>query len=273
MVGNEALRAAAGYQAMRDRDDYFTQRADAQSGRVTKDSQGNWVRSQQYVLRPNDTTVKVLNVSLRGKDAGNLSGLSIMDFTTSLKTGRSEDLRELPWNDWLNTKNGEGEGVYRYVESPTGFPELKSMSVVFKNPQKESLKEFRTFNGRPQFGEVIIPTQEIDVEQLTLNSCTPYDFEDIPTWDSNYDSWFPGVGSYTVRSHSAGFDYRLGDGTSIDVAFYALGDGENAGDLSNSPAGGDINDIWDALRVNEGGTSPDIGSNVLEIAIDQNADY
>ncbi|MBW2194880.1 MAG: hypothetical protein JRF37_04715, partial [Deltaproteobacteria bacterium] len=41
----------------------------------------------------------------------------------------------------------------------------------------------------------------------------------------------------------------------------------------NETIGDEITDIWDALRVNEGIGAPNVGSNVLEIAIDEGANY
>ena len=60
------------YGDIRERDDWLTRKADAQAGRVLKDREGNWVRVQQYVLRPDESTVQVLNVCLR--DGGDQAG-------------------------------------------------------------------------------------------------------------------------------------------------------------------------------------------------------
>jgi TolB-like protein len=246
------------YGDIRERDDLLMQQADAQAGRVLKDQNGNWVRIQQYILRPNDQTVQVLNVCLRGAGAGDLSGLSTMDWTTRFTGSYDGDLRDLPWNEWLNTRDCFGT---RYVLSPSGSPELDNMYVRFTNPGDESLKESRTFGKRIEY----LPEsymQPVTGEQLTINDSTqPYVF-------SIADA--PESGKYTVDSHDfGGFDYVFqpddSDLQRINVAFFIVGDiDDNGGEYTEK-----INDIWDALRVNEGGDgTPNIGNNNMEIAID-----
>ena len=131
---------------IRTRDALLTQEADAKAGRVTKDHEGNWVRAQQYILRPDAKTVKVLNVCLRGQDAGSLSGLSTMDFTTILKTDYQGDLRALPWGKWLDTERDLeffGDAVLTDMEFDSDnetTPQPREMYVQFKNPAGEAIK-------------------------------------------------------------------------------------------------------------------------------------
>ena len=268
----DTINTALEHAELRIRDDWFTQNADARSGRVLKDEKGNWVRVQQYILRPDDKTVQVLNVCLRG-DSGDLAGLSVMDITTQFrdKLPADRDLRSLPWNEWLKTGSAQTEG--RYVHSPEYNgqeqinPQPDSMYVKFTNPGNEYLKESRGFDIRSNDVQYIIS------EQLTINTINnnsePYDFT----------TGFPVSGQYAVAPNAGngnnpcGFDYVLGDGNRIKAAFYVVGDGDrdnNQGTSEFDYSDIEFNDIWDALRVNEGYVTgdADIGNNNLEIAID-----
>lgn len=275
-----AVHKAHGYADIRARDAALTEMADAQSGRVLKDREGNWVRVQQYVLRPDDRTVQLLNVCLRGADAGDLSGLSTMDFTTTF-SGEGypleKDLRDLPWNDWLNTQKSVGfNGIISayYVNTTSDAPELYSMSVKFINPVNESLQESREFKGKisdpTEIGGVIW-MQNIGPEKLTINETLNYTYTHRNA---------PGSNQYTIVSNPVtdgnpdGFKYMINPGPGpqyINVAFYAVGDrGEGIiGGFDGDDDGPGVNfkDIWDALRVNEPGGAPNIGNNNLEIAI------
>ena len=154
MAHNEAAlnaRASAyrtlGYSDIRARDAAFVEMADAQSGKVLKDIHGNWVRVQQYILRPSNMEVQFLNVCLRGGN-GPLAGFSAMDFTTTFANdggyGINQDLRDLPWHEWLNTRTNET----RYVLNSHDYVVLNDMSVKFVNPGEESLTESRAFSSK-----------------------------------------------------------------------------------------------------------------------------
>ncbi len=240
-----SMRTASGYQGIRDRDAFFVQQADAQSGRVLRDINGNWVRVQQYILRPEDNlSVQLLNVCLRGS-----SSLSTMNWTTTFTgAGYSGNLRLLPWSEWLNTDSTSEKRIYTTFDAPV----LQSMSVIFTNPAQEFLSEIRTFSGR------IENYQLISLENLTISTIgdAPFTF--------SADS--PNKGEYTIESYSpGGFTYKFNDGLSTDsvnVGFYIVGD-------INPDGGGTathFKDIWDALRVNESG-APNIGNNNLEIVL------
>ena len=142
-----ALYTAEKYKGIRDRDAWLMQNADAQAGRVLKDINGNWVRVQQYVLRPDAETVQMLNVSLRGGNH-DLTGLSTVNWTTTFSEAYTGDLRNLPWSNWLDTQTMVENGqTIRYVTgtSENRPPLLESMSVAFTNPGHESLNNQRTF--------------------------------------------------------------------------------------------------------------------------------
>ena len=262
-----AAYTAQKYCDIRARDAVLTEMADAQSGRVLKDREGNWVRAQQYVLRPDAKTVQLLNVCLRGE-----TDLSSMDFTTRFTESYAGDLRDLPWNQWLD--NPRSAGGSKYVVSPSGAPLLDNIYVAFTNPSDESLKEQRWFADlRTHFEPPNAPPydgQRITSEELTLISLA----NGSQTYGYDYDTANPiGNGIYYAESHAyGGFDYVFSSGGEdpqrINVEFFVVGDvDENGGKYT-----GEINDIWDALRVNETG-APNIGNNNLEIAIDAGRDF
>lgn len=260
---------------IRARDALFTQEADAQSGRVTRDRNGNWVRSQQYILRPDNQTVQVLNVSLRGQDAGNLAGLSTMDFTTTFKEGYDGDLRSLPWGGWLGTiRSNDGR---KQILTTWHAPTLDNMYVKFTNPSGESLQESRWFGDKAycvihQF----VMGEELELSSLKNGKHTyGYHYTGHNVDDPDVPELYPlgkellPEGSYTVENiKGAGFNYTFAGDPSINVSFFKVDD------YGDGPVKSvDLADIWDALRVNESWGSPNIGNNNLEIAIDREANY
>jgi hypothetical protein len=258
------------YGDIRSRDDWFTQKADAQAGRVLKDRNGNWVRVQQYILRPDAQTVQVLNVSLREGD-GELAGISSIDWKTRFtESVDGVNLKTLPWSQWLDTQES---GSGRYVITTAAAPELGEMSVAFTNPVEESLEEARVFAGKSVLDSVYC--QAIDQERLTLVSdglsgIFDYAYGDASLMDGQYRVVAHSAGS---SSNPAGFHYALRTGGSernVNVAFFVVGDGDssdNRGLSSGDYSSVGFKDIWDALRVNEPG-APQIGENNLEIAMD-----
>jgi hypothetical protein len=232
------------------------------------------VRTQQYILRPDEQTVQILNVSLRG-ETGPSSGLSTIDarttFTSALDPNVS--LKTLPWSSWMNTRVDSTMG--KYVKTTSSAPELDNMSVRFANPGNESLKEARFFddrtssvdsNGNPFY------YHPVSSETLTLNDIESFTYNDKPV-----------NGEYTITTNTgdgtnpAGFSYMVksnGTITSIPVAFFVVGDGDRPENRGEMPGYDDqsFQDIWDALRVNEPG-APNIGTNNLEVAIDQGRQY
>jgi len=272
-----AVYKAQGYGDIRARDAALTEMADAQSGRVLRDRNGKRVRVQQYVLRHNDsegrTSVQLLNVCLRGE-----ADLSTMDFTTKFTEDYTGDLRNLPWNEWLDTqKNQYGEIVlFKYVRTTAEAPELDNMYVKFTNPASESLQESRVFDAKAVLDiEPDTFSQLITSDQLTLTS-------QVGSETYNYAGSSPGDNEYAIvlnpvanDGNPDGFRYMINPGGEgvyqyINVAFYVVGDAHRA-DNQDVIGGYDgegfgFKDIWDALRVNEQG-APNIGNNNLEIAI------
>ncbi len=255
---------------IRARDALLAQVADAQSGRVTRDRMGNWVRAQQYILRPDNKTVQVLNVSLRGQDAGDLAGLSTMDFTTTFKEGYDGDLRCLPWGGWLGTQT---DGNVKWVNTGGGSPDLDQMYVKFTNPSGESLKESRWF-GEKAYCVIhqFVMGEELEVTSLKDGTHTyGYHYTDALSDPELYPAnkvTLPD-GSYGIENiRGGGFNYTFAGESTINVAFFKVDDYGKGPVESVAFA-----DIWDALRVNETWGSPNIGDNNLEIAIDGEANY
>jgi hypothetical protein len=256
---------------IRARDALFAQQADAQSGRVTRDHNGNWVRAQQYILRPDNQTVQVLNVALRGQDAGNLAGLSTMDFTTTFKEGYDGDLRYLPWGGWLGTIRSN-DGV-KQILTTREAPALDNMYVKFTNPSGEYLKESRWF-GEKAYCVIhqFVMGEELELSSLTNGQHTyGYHYTEALESPELYPSGKVTLpeGSYSVENIiGAGFNYTFTQDSSINVSFYKVDDSGNGPVEAVALA-----DMWDALRVNESWGSQSIGNNNLEIAIDQDGQF
>lgn len=262
------LYTAGKYKGIRERDAWLTQKADAQAGRVLKDIHGNWVRVQQYILRPDAETVQLLSVSLRNGNS-NLSGLSSVNWATTFSEAYSGDLRNLPWSNWLGTREEVSDGqTVRYVSgtSESRPPLLESMNITFTNAGSESISNLRTFSGEYMDNSTGYK-QKITGESLqikTIHSNNTYQMT---------MSGSPGAGEFGVDSGSVtnGFSYMLESSVNrMDVNFYVLGDGDTSGNRGEIPGYRTeltFSDIWDSLRVNESG-SVHIGNNNLEIQID-----
>ena len=261
----EDINTAKEFAQIRERDDWMTRNADAQAGRVLRDHKGNWVRVQQYVLRPDANTVQILSASLR--DVGGQPELSTLDFTTTfLNDGYSvnNDLRKLPWNRWLNTWQGYGkepfskDGVnFKFVHTLRDAPLLDAMTVTIQNPQNDTFQESRTFAGEffKQYAKQMV-TREV----LMVN-------EDKYTNLYDYDNPDPSAIEYATAAASGGFSYRFADAAAspIHVSMYELSD--NFSKKSEKR----YDDIWDALRVNED-KCHNIGDSALEMVITDGAE-
>ena len=244
------INTAKGYSNIRERDAWLARQSDAQAGRVLRDQNGNWVRVQQYVLRPDANSVQVLSASLR--DVAGKEELSTLDFTTTFHNvgyGLDKDLTKLPWNSWLNTQLDD-DGL-KYVKTSPRYPLLESMAVTLQNPQGEEFAESRMFTATFN--------QFVTSEQLVVNGIF---------YSNQYNLASPADSTigFSTSSTSAGFNYNFENGRDpINVSFYELS-GNNA-QKSNQT----YKDIWDALRVNSGGSAPDIGDSSLEIVITDGA--
>lgn len=232
--------------------------ADAQTGKVLTDRQGNRVRVEQYVLRPRSDTVEVLNVNLR--TGGDFAGLSTLDWKTrfgqNLDGLTGAELRALPWNDYLEAPATGSDLVGwgpEYDGLPLYFP--TSMSVELKNPSGNSFYEERALNNpetKPLWDGKY--RQNVTRDRLRINGGELKDF----TINRSFSS---GAGNPN------GFKYNLAGGNEIMFQFYAIGDGEDTGRVAVSNK--NLNNMWEALAVNMDGTlnRMNIGSNNLEIRI------
>ncbi len=281
---------------IRTRDDLLLQQADAQSGRVLMDHDGNWIRVQQYILRPDNTTIQVLNVNLRG--GGEHAGLSCMDFTTTLNSSFpiTSDLRALPWSDWLHTRGpqmptGQGEADWRYISSNNDS--LAGMSIRLTSPSGDYLLESRLFgasttwiNGSGQ--PITSETLELSFNGHVGNFTYTTDWQNAPRdeyWlfsDTNFQlsqqSTHPAPFYYMQRTGPFHDNPALDQVSPLVTAqFFVVGDGHISPDPSSGIQGNQgvsqndysnigFTDIWDALRVNESDESASwIGQNNLEM--------
>jgi len=264
-----ALYTAEKYRGIRERDAWLARRADAQAGRVLKDRRGNWVRVQQYILRPDTETVQLLNVCLRS-GSGELSGISTVNWTTNFSESYTGDLRNLPWSTWLDSNETALENrIERYVSGALGIkpPLLESMTVTFSNPNHEFFMSKRTFNDSfiENFNDY---RQVITGESLRLDNGDSVNSFEYTADASPKNGEFRPDYSATIDN---GFGYVLGSvKNKINIDFFVVGDGdrpENRGEISGYGGNLKFNDIWDSLRVNETGAAT-IGNNNLEIEID-----
>jgi len=294
IVMQDVMQQTQQAEFIRARDAFLLQKADAQSGRVLVDSSGNWVRTQQYILRPDDSSVQLLNVSLRG--SGDNAGISTMDLRTNLTApiAAGTDLRDLPWNNWLDT---QGPNLptptfnERYIAVPDNVYELARMDVTFTNPEGGYLREIRTFNAleNPE-----IWLQTVNQETLDLQLGTIFDnpVGQPRTYTTDWQTvaldqyWVadpeqpPFVWNFTGEIYTGptlfAYMFRTEPGAGWEatpllavVATTVVGDADNAGNTGvseNDYSDQVIRDIWDALRTNEI-DGPQIGFNNLEINI------
>ena len=276
------INTAKGFLEIRERDAWLTRQSDAQAGRVLKDHKGNWVRVQQYVLRPDNKTVQILSASLR--DVAGKSELSTLDFTTVLRNSYSlgNDLRDLPWNTWLDTQvEMHGDAAFKYVLTGPEDPLLEKMSVTIKNPSEQRFQETRIFAEKAigegnSLADNAIKLRCVVQEPKTKQYITDesLDVSGAGLFENHF--YFNNQGSpesadvhYLVDPGQKGFAYRPTDGSDpIKVDLYNLVDnGVSQREDKDKIA---YKDIWDALRVNEEGAR-NIGASSLEMVITDGA--
>ncbi len=79
---------------------------DAQTGKVFTDIHGNRVRTDQYIDKPTDDSVRFISLTYRA--AGALAGVSSFTWLAEFNQAITGSIRNLPWNEYLN--------VVRYSE-------------------------------------------------------------------------------------------------------------------------------------------------------------
>ncbi|MFQ5433020.1 MAG: hypothetical protein ACE5EN_11015, partial [Nitrospinota bacterium] len=262
---NDALNLGG----IRERDALLEQEADAKAGRVLKDINGYWVRVQQYVVRPDNYTVQVLDINLRGAVANDLAGLTVMDWRTkfndSIPAGGA--ILAMPWGDYLHTEHRHGS--WAKVDNESQW-ELDWMSTEFRHGT-DSLTEYRGFQSRDDGHQVVFG------ERLTINGGS-----------FSYDTGLGNNSTYKIDRVSHGgprFRYHIRDAAGekkfIDASVHVVGDatsGYNTGEIKMEDV--EVKDVWSALSVNmdenpyAGGhhNGPKIGLNNMEIRFSNGTD-
>ena len=220
--------------------------SDAQMGKVLKDVQNRRVRVEQYVLRPAPDKVELLNVNLRaGEDLTTMEWVT--RFNNSLDGLPTGSIKNLPWNDYLNTQYKTGvPGLIISPEHPSGiYP--NEMSIKFSHAE-DAFAESRSFSPRnSESGRQMIHDMRLWVKDFNNNEWMDYN----PNTSS-------AAGKYSITSNipnayigdnPTGFRYdfmsKAGDSESIEASFYVLHDSLGRQDSSLS-----IRDLPDALRIN-----------------------
>ena len=253
---------------IRNMDALLEELSDAKANYIQRDIHDNWTKTQQVVLRPNDHEIILAGGSLRGADASDLAGITnlVLGMTFSNEGGYSTNLpvTDLPLHDFLGTES-DNNGSFIYNEHP--YVEVGTKWYKFINPSGEYLREDTSLDPRVEIGEGVKDIKQyINSEELTLVNMDPSGSLNSPaTFTHNFDSTDPlGANEYRTEPGYEKFTFMFGNTSinSIDVAFWAVGDNN-----TNREYLGEIEDMWDAFRVNEP-YGPQIGENNLEIIID-----
>ena len=121
----------------RDMDARLTQRADAQMHKVMTDREGNRVRVEQYILRPNSKKIQILDINLRTNDASNQSreGLTTLSWLTTFNRDiEGDEVNELPWSDYLNVF--DDSGTYKITSTDTTYYQVGESNSKLAYPTK-----------------------------------------------------------------------------------------------------------------------------------------
>jgi hypothetical protein len=111
--------------------DYIMDRiSDAQTVKVLRDFSGEWTRLEQYIFRPSDQEINILNVSFRGGLAAPYSSMYVkLEFNNSLNSLTSHEIRNLPWETYFSDSFTTLD--YGTATAPTVYPVKES--VKFEN--------------------------------------------------------------------------------------------------------------------------------------------
>ena len=246
------------YGDIRQRDAALAEIADAKAGRVLKDYHGNWLRAQQYVLRPDPNTVQVVSVNLRAASADDLSGLTVMDWRTRFVSAApaGSDILALPWGEYLKTL--VGDGGERFIDNTSEY-ELDGMSVSFRHAN-DSLTESRRFGAldgvQMVLDETLLVNGQPFIYDTDLSQPSTYAVENI------YEAYLPF--HYQIRT-------AAGEIGCIDFHGYVVGNATESANIGliSGYENLAIREIWQALAVNKAG-GVNIGGNNLEIRFDEN---
>lgn len=235
--------------------------SDAQTGKVLTDSHGYRVRAEQYVLRPNDQTVQVMNISLRTKEAGGLSGLHTLNWMTtfdgSLNDLTASQIRNLPWNNYLNSYTEQ-------IVSPATPGNIAPTDMNIKLAHDGNFIREQT-----RFGRRNSETQDVRAKTFSYHLAGFGSGAKINIRIPDGSIIEPIAGTI---GNPGGFKYKvkpkkgIKPEKSIYVNFHVIADsgGPANGNFSNMQ----FNNLGDALRTNlADNPSIDIGNNNLEIGV------
>jgi hypothetical protein len=221
----------------RERDYLMDKISDAQMHKVMTDKNGYRVRVEEYVFRPTSDKVSVLNICLRTQEAGALSGLTVLDWTTqfnaSLNNLSSDELKALPWDEYLAAAPSYGTSQPAY--HPT------NMYVRLENPSADSIKQIRQYSSI--FQSEGSWYQNIISNQISINGGAP----------QNY--------SLTTLSPTS-FRYTAADENSVDFSISVIDETGMA-----VPGSFDFYDLWEVIAANLMGSDElnYVGDNFVEI--------
>ena len=272
----EAIRDILDDAELRQVDGYLEKISDAQIGKVMKDIHGNRVRVEQYILRPSSDTVELLNVNLRaGNDLTTLSWATT--FNRPLDTLKTGQLKDLPWNDYLDTHYND-DGVPAYINSPYEqhgiYPTAMSTTVAHTVAHVSDFftesKNFGERDGWWLWGWQSIYDQTLLVHNFNNDVAMSYAKQ---VYNHHTHTYNQPDSTYSITSglenanigganhNPEGFRFNIasvgGVSNSINAAFYVISDAGERRDKGSV----NIHDLGDALRVNMGTDSLNIGNN------------
>ncbi len=140
---------------IRNLDDRMTRIADAQMGKVMTDIHGYRVRVEQYILRPDNKIVQILDINLRGSEAEGLAGLTMLDWTTKFNRDVSHsELQSLPWQDYLTViTDSEAHSTYYITSNADSYQQSgedaiypDNMRITFSHGD-DSISEYTNFGS------------------------------------------------------------------------------------------------------------------------------
>ncbi|MGE5280491.1 MAG: FecR domain-containing protein [Deltaproteobacteria bacterium] len=206
--------------------------SDAQMQKVMKDHAGNWVRLEQYVFRPTPNTIEVAALTYRTSNQLTYFHWETT-FNTSLTGLSSQQIKNLPWEKYLNAVPSYG------ATAPALYP--TKMEVDFENGSNgQIMTDRRTFYA-PAFG----------------GSWTQSTSEDV---SFNLSAFYAVSLGGSTAGNPASFQYTSGGGNAL-FNVYVISD---AGSLAGGPYTFDT--FWTVLACNLPGFTS-VGNSTVEIAV------
>ena len=219
----------------RDMDARMTQLADAQMHKVMTDKWGNRVRVEQYIMRPADNQVQILNINLRTDDTSNLArhGLSTLSFTTTFnRIIEGDELNELPWQEYLDVF--EESGSYRITSTDPTYYQVGSSDPKLAYPTKMKID---LAHNNDSIEETVW------FEERTYSTTWYQDISETYQFSVNGTSEYTAIDEYydNAAQTAAGFTVDLSGRHTLVSNFYVI---DNAGDaVSNEYSYDDLRDM------------------------------